>query len=88
VYAHAEDARPIVAVAYDWQTGAEYDRAWTWETGQALALEGYRVVAVADDGEYWNRERCQSLYDAELERWADCYGYELPAGWQRIGLED
>jgi hypothetical protein len=72
----AEYGRPVVAVAYN-ADGSVFDHAFTWQTGQALALEGYRVRAIADDG-HMSATDAQALYDAELDRYADCYDVEIP----------
>ena len=64
---------PVVAIIYDPETGQEYDRAWSWETGQNYARSNYNVVAVAPDGGV-SIEEAQSIYDTE-RRWAqDCWG--------------
>lgn len=62
----------VVAIAYD-DDGTEYDRLYTWETGQNYSNMGYRVVAVEDDG-YMTKERAQDIYDAERAAAADCFG--------------
>lgn len=62
-------------VAHIFEGDALYDRAYTWETGQCLARQGYRVEAVADDGSM-DVERAQRLYDYELACYLDCFGGE------------
>lgn len=61
-----------VAKVYD-KDDCLYDEAWTWETGQTYANDGYRVVAVKDDG-IMTIERAQAMYDAELAAALDCFG--------------
>jgi hypothetical protein len=61
-----------VAIAYD-DDGTIYDEAYTWETGQTLANEGYRVVAIAGDG-HLSMAECQAIYDYERRIAADCFG--------------
>lgn len=64
---------PIVAIAYE-DDGTIHDHCGTWETGQNFALaQGLRVVAVADDG-HMDVPSAQRLYDAERERYIDCFG--------------
>jgi len=63
---------PIVAEVFD-KAGATVDTCYTWEAGQTYANEGYRVVALADDG-FMDRERAQRLYDTELAAAVDCFG--------------
>lgn len=62
---------PTVALIFD--DDGSVDRAYTWETGQSYALQGYRVVAVADAGHLTAAE-AQDLYDAERARYRDCFG--------------
>lgn len=62
-----------VAIAYD-KDGNEYDRLYCWETGQSMANQGYVVKAIADESEYWTKERQQDLYDHELRLFRDCFG--------------
>lgn len=68
----------VVAIAYshfgDDGEVREHDECYTWETAQTLANEGYKIVAVADDGEYWTKERIQKLCDGELAAAIDCFG--------------
>ena len=66
---------PVVAIVYN-EDGTVYDECWSWETGQTYALSaGYRVVAVADDGDM-TVDRAQNLYDGERARYRDCYGLD------------
>lgn len=70
---HRAPEPPTVAVAYD-DEGNEHARCYAWEAGQNYALhEGLRVVAVADDGGM-TKANAQALYDAERDRYRDCYG--------------
>lgn len=62
-----------VAIAY-LSDGTIYDFPFTWETAQQMANEGYKIRAIADDGEYWTKERIQELCDGELQRAIDCFG--------------
>lgn len=72
---------PVVAIIYDPVTGEEYDRAWSWETGQNYARSNYKVVAVAPDpypygGGAMSIEEAQAIYDTE-RRWAqDAFGID------------
>lgn len=52
---------------------ALYDFALTWETAQTMANEGYRVIAVADDG-HMTKDQIQSMCDNENALRADCFG--------------
>lgn len=69
----APNEQKIVADIFEGD--ALYDRAYTWETGQNFAQQGYRVKAVADDG-FMDAERAQRLYDWELACYLDCFGGE------------
>ena len=69
----AEYDQTVVAVAYNADDGAVYDYCFTWQTGQTMALEGYIVKAIADDG-HMTKDDAQRLYDAEKERHDDCFG--------------
>lgn len=62
----------ICAVAYD-KNDDEHDACYTWETAQTIAREGYRVVAVADDGSM-SKENIQKICDYELRIAIDCFG--------------
>jgi hypothetical protein len=55
------------------EDGTVYDHCYTWETGQSMSLAGYSVRAIADDG-HMTKEAAQKLYDAERERYRDCFG--------------
>jgi hypothetical protein len=62
----------VVAIIYN-QDGSVYDHAFTWETGQSMALnEGYRVRAIKRDG-HMSVSKAQRLYDAEYARRKDCF---------------
>lgn len=69
-------AMPVVAIVFS-ADGSVHDYAFTWETGQSYAQEGYRVIAVADDGP-WRTADAQRLYDSELARYNDDRGVQLP----------
>lgn len=72
-------ARPAVAtVVAPGSSDATHDHCDSWETAQAYAATGYVVIATADDGTYWTKERCQALYDAERDRFIDCWGRTTP----------
>jgi len=60
-------------VAY-YKDGSVYDFPENWETAQTLANEGYKIQVLKDDGEYWTKERIQSLCDGELAAAIDCFG--------------
>lgn len=62
----------VVAVAYD-KNGDEYDACYTWQTAQTIAAEGYRVVAVANDGAM-EKEEIQRICNYELTIGIDCFG--------------
>ena len=68
----AAGIRVVCAIAYH-QDGTEYDRCLTWETGQTLANEGYRVLAVANDG-CKSMSDMQAMFDYELKIALDCFG--------------
>ncbi|WNM65015.1 hypothetical protein SEA_MASELOP_92 [Rhodococcus phage Maselop] len=68
-------ARPVmhyVAVAID-NNGAPVDYCASWEAGQTYANDGYRVVALADDG-HMTRADAQRHYDGERRAALDCFG--------------
>jgi hypothetical protein len=68
----AEWSQSVVAIALD-ADGTIYDHAFTWETAQTLALsEGLQVIATADDG-HMDTATAQALYNAELDRYRDCF---------------
>ena len=69
----AKYGQTVVAIVYD-DDGKVYDHCFTWESGQSYALsQGMIVEAIADDG-YMTIDRAQSLYDAERDRYRDCFG--------------
>lgn len=60
-----------VAIAYD---GDEvYDYLNSWETCQSMAMEGYRIIAIKDDGPM-TKEAIQKMCDYERNAVADCFG--------------
>ena len=61
-----------VAVVFD-SNGKEYDRCFSWETGQVYASAGFEVVAINPDG-YMSIEEAQELYDYERRIASDCFG--------------
>lgn len=62
----------VCAIAYD-KEGEEYDACYHWEAAQTIAREGYRVVAVANDGAK-EKEEIQRICDYELTIALDCFG--------------
>ena len=62
----------VCAVAYD-KEGEEYDACYTWETAQSLAREGYRIVAVANDGSM-EKDEIQRICNYENAIAVDCFG--------------
>lgn len=65
----------VVAVVFD-DDGVVIEHCFTWQTGQNFALsEGKRVLAVADDG-FMVVANAQKLYDADRDRYNDCFGKE------------
>lgn len=64
--------QPVVAIAYE-RGGEVHDHCFTWETGQSIALNGYRVRAIARDGHMSIRD-AQRLYDSEYTAYRDCFG--------------
>lgn len=69
----ARYGQTVVAVVYA-DDGTVYDHCFNWESGQNYALSnGLRVVAVADDGNM-TVAAAQALYNAEKERYDDCFG--------------
>lgn len=66
-----------VAEIIDPATGETYDHAYTWETGENYATQGYIVKAIADDG-FMTRENAQAMYDRCRAEFIDCYGREIP----------
>ena len=70
------DGQFIVAIVFD-DDGNVCDYCFNWESGQNYALSsGNRVVAIADDGQMTIQE-AQKLYDAERERYNDCFGKQV-----------
>lgn len=66
--------RPFVAVIMELDDPTVvYDHAWTWETGQNYAMQGYVVRALADDA-HLTKEDAQRMYDACLAQYKDCFG--------------
>lgn len=71
----AEYKTTVVAVVLN-DDDSIYDHTFNWESGQNYALsQGYRVVAIADDG-HMTKDNAQALYDAERDRYRDCYGID------------
>lgn len=68
-----EKTEGAVALVFEPGSFIVHDIALTWETAQTLALEGYSIRAIADDG-HMSREDIQKLCDAESARRADCFG--------------
>ena len=62
----------VCAVAYD-KDGEVYDSCYTWETAQTLANEGYKVVAVRNDGNM-EKSEIQRICDYEYNIAIDCFG--------------
>lgn len=60
-------------VAVVFKDGREFDRCFTWETGQVMANAGFEVIAVNPDG-YMTIEEAQELYDYERRIASDCFG--------------
>jgi hypothetical protein len=56
-----------------------HDEAWSWETGQNYANQGYIVKAVTNDG-FRTKQDCQDIYDAERAAFMDCFGRSTPFG--------
>lgn len=69
--------RPFVARIIDPETGDTYDHAWSWETGQNYAMQGYKVEALADDG-WLSMAEAQDMYDACREAFNDCFNRTTP----------
>ncbi len=72
-YKRAPDPETIARV-YD-KNGVEIDQCWGWEAAQNYANQGYRVEAVADDKSFTKEEQ-QSMYDACLAAFRDCFDRE------------
>jgi len=66
--------RGVVAVAFD-KEGNIYDAIFTWETAQTMANEGYRIIAIANDGQM-EMEEIQRICIYELNSALDCFGEE------------
>lgn len=63
-----------VALAYD-KDAKFYDAAYTWEAAQTLSNEGYRVIAIANDGNM-EKEEIQRICNYELSVAIDCFGQD------------
>jgi hypothetical protein len=68
----AEYGQTVVAIVFDGDD-AVYDYCFNWETGQTMALEGYTVKAIADDG-IVDIATANRLYEYEKECHDDCFG--------------
>lgn len=84
---HTQNAKPDYITAPDPTTVAEVldpstsevmDRCYNWETAQTYASNGYKIRALAADGEAWPIERIQAMCDAERRQFQDCYDRVLP----------
>jgi hypothetical protein len=64
----------IVAIAWD-KNNEPYDYPYNWETAQTMAREGYRIKAIANDGNMEMSE-IQRICDYELSIAIDCFGEE------------
>ena len=62
----------IVAIAFD-KDGDIYDGCFNWEAAQTIANEGYRIVAIANDGAMEMSE-IQRICNYELTIALDCFG--------------
>lgn len=62
----------IVALAYT-KDGEVDDACFNWETAQTMANEGYRILAIANDGSMEMSE-IQRICDYELIVALDCFG--------------
>lgn len=62
---------PTVAIVLN-DDGTYNDRCWSYETGENFAMQGWKVVAIADDGPY-TKEMAQVLYDGCLALYKDCF---------------
>lgn len=60
------------AIAYT-KDGEYYDACGTWETAQTMANEGYRIVAIANDGAM-EKDEIQRICNYEFEAAMDCFG--------------
>lgn len=54
--------------------GTIYDYCDNWETAQCLAMEGYKIVVVADDPPCMTRDEIQRMCDKALADYRDCFG--------------
>lgn len=65
----------VIALAINTADGAfeVYDYMLTWETAQAYANDGYRIVVINDDGAM-TKDELQQLCNAEFDRAVDCFG--------------
>lgn len=66
----------VVALVYDRETKEVYDRAFNWETAESMAGEGYVVVAIDDDGDYYTKGRINRLLETAMSAYEDLYGVE------------
>ena len=64
----------MVALAYD-ARGEVDDGCFNWEAAQTMANEGYRILAIANDGRMEMSE-IQRICDYELKAALDCFGEE------------
>ena len=64
----------IVAVAFD-KEGEYYDGCYNWESAQNLANSGYRLIAIANDGNM-EKEEIQRICNYELACAIDCFGQD------------
>ena len=63
-----------VALAYDKEANF-YDATYNWETAQTLPNEGYRLIAIANDGNM-EKEEIQRICNYELAAAIDCFGQD------------
>lgn len=68
-----EKTEGAVALVFEHGSHLVYDIALNWETAQSMALEGYTIRAIADDG-HMSRDEIQRLCDSETARYRDCFG--------------
>lgn len=69
----SDSRETLVAVVFN-DDGTIEDCTYNWETAQNIALSsGGRAVAINDDGSM-SVEDAQALYEAERERYDDCFG--------------
>lgn len=70
-----ELAAGFVAVAYEGDAEGPdyYDGCYNWETAQTMANEGYRIVAIANDGAM-EKDEIQRMCNYELAAAIDCFG--------------